>query len=40
MGEFGIHGTRTPENVLSIAENNLDPSLRRFRSGESCADFV
>ena len=34
MGIFGIHGTRTPENVISIAENNLNPSIRRSSGGE------
>jgi len=37
---FGWHGTRTPEAVLGIAFENLDPSrrsLQLYGPGEYCA---
>ena len=34
-GTFGWHGTRTAQAVISIAENNLDPSPSR-RRGQAC----
>ncbi len=40
QGLFGWHGTRTPEAVLGIAFENLDPNRRSgqyFGPGEYCA---